>query len=178
MESKSGSFGGYLLGVGLFSAGFTSSVTAPLAAAITAGSLFHKNDSRWRENRVFYNGIWLLVVVAGFLFGISGVKPIPAIILAQAVNGLLLPVATIFLVIIVNDTKIIPPQHLNPRISNYLLLGVVMVTSFLGLVSISKVIFGLLNLQGQDLPFTILLIVSLLIMVWIYFFIRKIRVSD
>ena len=178
MESKSGSFGGYLLGVGLFSAGFTSSVTAPLAAAITAGSLFHKNDSRWRENRVFYNGIWLLVVVAGFLFGISGVKPIPAIILAQAVNGLLLPVATIFLVIIVNDTKIIPPQHLNPRISNYLLLGVVMVTSFLGLVSISKVIFGLLNLQGQDLPFAILLIVSLLIMVWIYFFIRKIRVSD
>ena len=175
MQSKSGPTGGYLLGIGLFAAGFTSSVTAPLAAAITARSLFHKTDQRWQEKRKFYNYSWLAVIVAGFLFGISDVKPIPAIILAQAINGLLLPVASIFLVIIINDVGIIPRQYLNARISNYLLLGVVMITSFLGFINISKVMATALGRQQQDTPVLPLLLISLLITIWIYFTIKKIR---
>ena len=178
MENNSGPLGGYLLGIGLFSAGFTSAVTAPLAAAVTAKSLFYKNDNRWLENKKFYNSIWLMVIMAGFMFGISGVKPIPAIILAQAINGLLLPVASIFLVIIVNDMKIIPRPYLNPPISNYLLLGVVMITSFLGLVNISKAVTALFNKQDQDLPAVALLLVSVVITLLIFFFIKKIRTNS
>lgn len=175
MENKSGALGGYLLAIGLFSAGFTSSVTAPLAAAITARSLFHKNDSRWQENRKFYNSVWLIVILAGFLFGISGVRPVPAIILAQAINGLLLPVASVFLVIIVNDAKIIPHRYLNPPVSNYLLLGVVMVTTFLGLVNISRALATLFNKQATALPVSVLLLIPAVITVLIYLLIKRIR---
>ena len=178
MEHKSGAFGAYVLAIGLFSAGFTSSVTAPLAAAITAKSLFHKNDRRWQENKAFYNSIWLLVVMAGFLFGISGVKPIPAIILAQAINGLLLPIATIFLVIIINDVKIIPSHYLNPPASNYLLLGVVMVTSFLGLINVSKVLTRLFTGPGRDLTPVVPLLVSGVVTIIIFFLLKKLRAKN
>ena len=176
MEKKSGAAGGYLLGAGLFAAGLTSSVTAPLAAAITARSLFHKSDHRWQENKRFYKSTWFIVVLAGFLFGISGIKPVPAIILAQAINGLLLPFATVFLVIIVNDVKIIPRPSLNPPISNYLLLGVVTATSFLGLVNISKATGMLSGGPGNPL-LAVLLSASAAITLLIFFIVRKVRTS-
>ncbi|MDN5212095.1 Nramp family divalent metal transporter [Fulvivirgaceae bacterium BMA12] len=177
MESKSGSWSGYLLGVGLFSAGFTSAVTAPLAAAITAKSLFHKDDDRWQENKKFYNGIWLLVIVAGFLFGVAGVKPIPAIILAQVINGLLLPVACIFLVIIVNDSTIIPGQYLNSGLSNYLLLAVVLITTFLGLNNIFKATLALFNLPNHHFSVIVILCISVAITIAIAYYVRKIRIG-
>ena len=175
MEKKSGAAGGYLLGAGLFAAGLTSSVTAPLAAAITARSLFHKSDHRWHENKSFYRGIWFIVVLAGFLFGVSGVKPVPAIIFAQAINGLLLPFASVFLVIIVNDAKIIPRPSLNPLISNYLLLGVVAVTSFLGLINISRATGMRSGAQSGTLLLPVSLSASVAITVLIFFMIRKVR---
>ena len=47
LEDKLGAWAGILLGVGLFAAGFTSSITAPLASAITAQSIIGQKNSHW-----------------------------------------------------------------------------------------------------------------------------------
>ncbi|MEZ4899275.1 MAG: hypothetical protein R2806_20690 [Saprospiraceae bacterium] len=43
-----------------------------------------------RENGTLFRASWMTVLSIGFLFGILDVKPVPAIILAQALNGILL----------------------------------------------------------------------------------------
>ena len=42
----------------------------------------------------------------GVLFGLAGVQPVPAILFAQAANGILLPAVAIFLLVTVSSRKI------------------------------------------------------------------------
>ena len=51
----------------------------------------------------------------GMVFGISGVRPVPVIILAQAFNGLLLPLVAVFLWITMNDRRFLGDAGVNSR---------------------------------------------------------------
>ena len=73
-------------------------------------------------------------------FGLAGVEPIPAIILAQALNGLLLPFVAVFLLLVVNDVRLMGREGLNGPLSNAALCVVVAVTVFLGLLGVSRAI--------------------------------------
>jgi Mn2+/Fe2+ NRAMP family transporter len=90
---------------GLFAAGFSSAVTAPLAAAIAARGLFSReeDDSNWKDTGPRYRAVWMAVLLCGALFGLLEVRPVPAILVAQALNGLLLPVVALFLLVVMND---------------------------------------------------------------------------
>ncbi len=142
LSQKFGVWTGFFFAIGLFSAGFTSAITAPLAANITVLSVINENDPRYG----YYKFTWVLVMLVGFLFGISGVKPIPIIILAQAINGLLLPLITIFIVLIINDKQFIPKLYRNTIFANLILLVVVGITTFLGLNNIEKAVTVALKL--------------------------------
>ena len=122
-----------LFAIGLFAAGFSSAVTAPLAAALTARSLLAEgpDDPRWSDASPRFRGVWLAVLGIGALFGLLEVKPIPAIVLAQALNGLLLPVVAVFLLLAVNDRRLVG-DHVNGLWSNAWSLAVVAVTVLLG----------------------------------------------
>ncbi|MGD8440675.1 MAG: Nramp family divalent metal transporter, partial [Holophagae bacterium] len=96
------------LAIGLFGAGLTSAVTAPLAAAITCRTLLSRADGPdWSETSVRYRAVWAGVLVFGVAFGVAEVQPIPAIILAQAFNGLLLPLIAVFLWLTMNDRDLL-----------------------------------------------------------------------
>jgi hypothetical protein len=60
------------------------------------------------------------------------VRPVPAIILAQAFNGLLLPLVAVFLLVAVNDRRLMGEQGLNGPWANALMAAVVWVTLVLG----------------------------------------------
>lgn len=117
---------------GLFAAGFSSATTAPLAAAVTARSLFGPADPRWSPTSWRYRAVWLVVLGVGIGFGVAGVRPIPAIILAQALNGVLMPFAAVFLLLVVNDRRLMGPAALNPPLANAFMGAVVAVTVVLG----------------------------------------------
>ncbi|MCU0389709.1 MAG: divalent metal cation transporter [Thermoflexibacter sp.] len=143
LNRQLGSWAGICFAIGLFSAGFTSSITAPLAANVSMDSIFGSHQANWKK---YLKWTWVVVMLVGFVFGISGIKPIPVIIVAQALNGLLLPLVTIFVMLIINDKKIIPEQYQNSFAGNLILLFVVGVTTFLGLNNIQKAILTMLNL--------------------------------
>lgn len=143
LQEKIGPAGKYLLGFGLFAAGFTSSVTAPLAAAITLKSLFgSKKPDKWTTGSLNFKLGWLVVLLIGIAFAAVNVKPIPAIILAQALNGFLLPFVSIFLFIVINNHKIIANQN-NPFVLNLLMIVVIFVTLILGLNSATKAFYSM-----------------------------------
>lgn len=102
-----GGWSGGFFALGLFAAGFSSAVTAPLAAALTARSLFAGNpdDANWQDGGRHYRAVWMTVLLCGALFGLLEVRPVPVILVAQALNGVLLPVVAVFLFVVMNDRR-------------------------------------------------------------------------
>jgi len=159
LNEKIGVAGKYLLGFGLFAAGFTSAVTAPMASAITLKSLFgNKNPEKWRPDSLYFKLGWGAILIIGIAFALGNVKPIPAIILAQAFNGFLLPFVSIFLFIVINNERIVGKKNSNPFIHNILMILVIFVTLILGLNSAGKAFYSTFysNIsQGNNLLFVI-----------------------
>ncbi len=127
-----------LFGFGLFAAGISSSITAPLAAAITAQSVYQQSTKNWSPQSLYFRLVWGIVLGIGLLFSLLDIKPIPAIIIAQAINGALLPIIAIFSLSIVNDIRLFPDGYTNSFIFNLLMLVVVSVACFLGLYNLFK----------------------------------------
>ncbi|MFO8098088.1 MAG: divalent metal cation transporter [Salinibacter sp.] len=97
LDPVAGSFATACFGLGLFAAGLTSALTAPLAAAAGICEVFG-----WETDPAApaYRLVWGSVLGAGLLFGLVGWDPLPAIVAAQAANGLLLPLVAAFLFVL------------------------------------------------------------------------------
>lgn len=124
-----GSAGKYLFGFGIFAAGFTSTITAPLAASLVAKGLFGW-DSELDKNKIRI--VWIIILTTGYILASVGYKPIEIIRIAQFANGLLLPLIAAFLIWVVNK-KDIMGQFVNSTLQNILAVFVLIVTLILGM---------------------------------------------
>ncbi len=139
VEPLLGKWARYIIGIGLFSAGISSAITAPLAAAYaTMGILGWEKNIKSAKSRM----VWVFILLTGTTFSMIGFKPIEAIVFAQVTNGILLPVVAIFLLWVMNY-KPIMGVNTNGLLSNILGIIVVLITFGLGLLSLAKV-FGLI----------------------------------
>ncbi|CAM1344794.1 Nramp family divalent metal transporter [Tenacibaculum amylolyticum] len=136
LEPLYGTASKYLLAIGLFAAGITSAITAPLAAAyVVKGSLGWDVSLKNRKFRM----VWASILILGILFSSLGVKPIQIIKIAQIANGLLLPLIAGILVWVMNSKKILG-NYTNTKTQNFIGLCILAFSIFLGLKSILKVI--------------------------------------
>jgi Mn2+/Fe2+ NRAMP family transporter len=136
LSSSLGNWAAAFFGLGLFAAGTSSAITAPLAAAITGQAIYGGEKLNWTTKSRNFRMVWVIVLLTGLGFGISNVKPIPAIIAAQAINGILLPVVAVFLLLAVNDGKLIEAKYLNSKAWNWVMGFVVAIATGLGLYNI------------------------------------------
>jgi len=176
-----GSWAGYFFGFGLFAAGLSSAITAPLASAITAQSLFaDERNTGWQEHSRNFRLVWLGVLLVGIVFGLLGIKPIPAIIIAQALNGIVLPFAAITLWIVVNDIQLMGKEALNGILSNIMTALIVIVTIILGVINVIKALINTFswNMPGEGLLFIISGIVVIIVAYPLYGVLRKKREGD
>lgn len=150
LASRIGRWGGVMFAFGLFAAGLSSAITAPLAAAITAQGLFAEDaDDHWSERGRRYRAVWMGVLAVGIAFGLTDVQPVPAIIIAQALNGIVLPLAATFLFMVVNDRNVMG-RHVNGTASNVVMAIVVLVTIVLGTSNVLKAAFRAMGLPTPD----------------------------
>jgi manganese transport protein len=147
MSDKVGSWGAAAMAVGLFAAGFSSAITAPYAASIISTTVFGAT-STWKVRLV-----WGSVLLTGFAFGISGVRPIPVILAVQAINGLILPLLTVYLIFVVNDARIVTRQYVPGAVYNLVLLSILFIVL---LISLNNVDRSLIAWFGLDSPHLIL----------------------
>ena len=126
-------------GVGLFAAGLTSSITAPLAAAYAAsGALGWGSDLRGGRFRLLWGSVLLTGMLCGMFLGGS---PYQVILLAQAGNAVMLPLTPILLLVAVNHVGIMG-RHRNSRLANA--AGVLLVLVIFGLsLGLLARVFGL-----------------------------------
>ena len=122
LEPILGSYSSYIFNFGLFVAGITSAVTAPLAASIAVTeALGWKNDpSSFR-----FKLVWIIILLIGVLFAYFGTKPLQAILFAQATNALLLPFLALFLFYVVNNSRLMG-SHKNTITINMIALMIIM----------------------------------------------------
>lgn len=139
-----------LFAVGLFAAGFTSAITAPLAAALTARSLFDSGDG-WEDEQRLFRAVWLGVLLVGVGFGAAGVPPIPAIIAAQAFNGLLLPLVAAFLLVVVNDPSVVGEAGCNGPLANAAMSVATAVAVLLGVAGVVRAFTRTFSLPAPSL---------------------------
>lgn len=156
-QNKVGFMGSFALGLGLFAAGFSSAITSPYAASLIASTVLgaeKKNITRFA---------WMSVLLTGFVFGISGIKPIPVILAVQALNGLILPLLTYFLILIVNDSKVVPSRHRHAAWYDMVLLAILGITLVIGFNNVDKAITSAFALQAVN-HFAFILITTIVIL--------------
>ena len=136
LEPVYGTAAKYFLGIGLFAAGITSSITAPLAAAYVANSCFGWKASL-KDNR--FRLSWIFILILGVSLSFLKLKPIEIIKFAQISNGILLPVFALFLLWIVNKTSELR-KYKNGYLLNSVSVVIVLITMILGIKSIMKVL--------------------------------------
>jgi NRAMP (natural resistance-associated macrophage protein)-like metal ion transporter len=123
----------FLFGMGFFAAGMSSAVTAPYAAAFAASGVLG-----WTEkNTTSFRLVWIGVILVGLVVSLFDFNPISVIVFAQVANGIILPVASIFLLLVLNDRKKMGDLANNFQ-SNLLGIIVISVVSFIGIWNIVK----------------------------------------
>ncbi len=139
LEPLLGGWAKYCISIGLFAAGVSSAITAPLAAAYATTGILG-----WGRNlnSLRFRFIWILVLLTGVVFSVIGFNPINAIVFAQVANGILLPVIAIYLLWVMNSRKIMG-KNVNTALSNIFGAIVVLIASGLGLRSLLHV-FGII----------------------------------
>ena len=100
LEPLYGSFSKFVLAIGLFSAGLTSSITAPLAAAYVVNGCL---DLGLNRKSLVFKFIALLVLLIGLFSSFFQINSIEIIKFAQITNGILLPLVVIFLFVLANN---------------------------------------------------------------------------
>ena len=135
-----GSWATVIFGIGLFAAGITSTLTAPLTAAFAcSGILGWGEDMKEMRFKVF----WVIVLAFGiFATCTLGASPTQIILFAQAANALLLPITGILLLIVSNDAAIMK-EYKNKTWFNILVVIVIAIFLFIAARNMRAFITGL-----------------------------------
>lgn len=135
LEPLFGDVSKYILAIGLFAAGITSAITAPLAAAFVAsGCLGWSSNMKSKK----FRAVWIIILVSGVLFSSLGIEPIDIIKFAQVANGILLPVIAGLLIWIMNKKSVLGAykNSVKQNIFSLLILGI---SILLSLAAVNKV---------------------------------------
>ncbi len=163
LQTDIGSWAAWALGIGLFAAGFSSAITSPYAASLIASTVLRS------QNKNHARLVWIIVLLTGFGFGISGVKPIPVILAVQALNGFVLPLITYFLIRMVNDANLVKPEFQHAAWYNGVLLLIFGTTALIGINNINKAISDAFKITSH-FEIVVVLTIALLVVVAVQLF--------
>ena len=128
-----GDFSKYFISIGLFSAGITSSITAPIATSYALSSIFNYKPE-WKEKK--FKIVSIIIILIGCFFSSTSYNPIYIIKLAQFVNGLFLPIIGISLLWAVNQTHYLG-NYINTKYYNVIGLLIIILSILISLRSLS-----------------------------------------
>lgn len=129
-----GSFTNIIFGIGFFAAGMSSAITAPYAAAFASSGILN-----WKggQNSKGFRAVWMGVLLAGMTVSLLNLKPLSVIVFAQVANGIILPMASIFLLVVLNNRRQMG-QLVNTLCQNIIGGIIILIVSALGLWNIFK----------------------------------------
>ena len=128
--------GTWVVGGGLFAAGLTSAIAAPIAAGWTVcGVMGWSTDAQSRPFKM----VALSVLGAGLTFALVIPRPDLLIITAQATNAVLLPLIAGILLAVANS-GLLPAPYRNRRLHNTMAVSVMLLVIILSLSKVTSLV--------------------------------------
>ena len=135
-----GVYAKYLFAIGLFGASMLAMAVVPLATAYSLSEAlgFEKGLSRsFREAPIFLGIFTALIILGGVVAMIPSIPPFTLLLVAQSINGILLPVLLIAILRLINNPEIMG-EYCNSTWFNVLAYGTTFIVSALSITLIGK----------------------------------------
>ncbi|HSS36545.1 MAG TPA: Nramp family divalent metal transporter [Patescibacteria group bacterium] len=149
LEPVAGRLAELLFAVGLFGASVLAATIMPISTAYVICEAFGWESGvgkRFGDARAFF-GIYTLVLVVGALVVlIPGIDLLPVILASQNLQGLLLPIVLVFMVLLVNDKRLMG-RHANGRPLNVIAWACVGLVVALDVVLLATTALGVFGIQ-------------------------------
>lgn len=133
LKPLAGKYCFYLFAFGLLNASVFSACILPLSTAysVCEGMGWEVGvNRRFREAPQFYTLYTAIIIIGASIILLPGIKLIPIMLLSQATNGILLPFVLIFMLLLVNNKRLMG-SHTNSRVYN--ILTVITIVLMIGL---------------------------------------------
>jgi NRAMP (natural resistance-associated macrophage protein)-like metal ion transporter len=147
LEPLAGNLAELLFGIGLFGASVLAATIMPISTAFVICEAFGWESGvgkRFRDAPAFFSIYTFVLFLGALVVLLPGLDLIPVIVGSQYLQGLLLPIVLVFMVLLVNDQRIMG-RHRNGRVANVLAWGAVGIVVVLDAILIGV---GLLSLVG------------------------------
>jgi len=131
-----GIYAAKLFAIGLFFAAFLGACILPISTAyfICEGiGLESGINKSFDEAPQFYIIMGFLILIGACILMVPGISLIPLFILSQVVNGILLPFIVVFMVLIINNKKIMK-EYVNSFLMNIAIMAGVVVLTILSVL--------------------------------------------
>lgn len=138
LKPLAGKYCSYLFAFGLLNASLFAASILPLSTAfVVCEGMGWENgvNKKFSEAPQFYGLYSLLIFLGAGIILLPGIPLLPVMYISQVINGIVLPVLLIFILILINDKKLMG-DNINKRVYNFLSWATV-----IGLILLS---FGLL----------------------------------
>lgn len=171
---------GNIFSILLLNSSLIGAAALTLSTSYAYGDVFKVNHSlhrKWSEAKGFYTIYTVMIVLAAGIVLIPNAPLGLMTILVQALAGVLLPSATVFLVLLCNDPHILGPW-VNKPWQNTLSIIIVGVLVMLSLILAATTIFPNLDVNMLVYILGSILVVTLLIVGVVQFFHRKKGVDE
>lgn len=138
-----------LFGVGLFGASVLAASIMPISTAFVICEAFGWESGvgkRFRDAPIFFGIYTFLLVVGALVVLIPGLDLIPVIVASQNLQGLLLPIVLVFMLVLVNDERLLG-RYRNGRRLNVIAGAAIGVVILLDLVLLGVAALGLVGIR-------------------------------
>jgi Mn2+/Fe2+ NRAMP family transporter len=122
LEPLAGKLAEALFGFGLFGASVLAATIMPISTAFVICEAFGWESGvgkRFRDAPAFFSIYTFVLAIGALIVLVPGLDLIPIIVGSQYVQGLLLPIVLVFMVLLVNDERLMG-KHRNGRVANVL----------------------------------------------------------
>lgn len=132
LEPVLGNAAPFAISIGLFAAGLSSAIASPTGAAATISSLLGWQGGMESKK---YKFVFTCIIIIGIITSALGFEPLQILLVAQALNGIILPTVAILIFIVINKRNLMG-NYVNTVWLNIIGGIVVIVVTFLGLYSL------------------------------------------
>jgi len=144
LKPLAGKYCSYLFAFGLLNASLFAASILPLSTAfLVCEGMGWENgvNKKFSEAPQFYGLYSLLIFFGAGIILIPGVPLLPVMYISQVINGIVLPVILIFMLLLINDKKLMG-EHVNRGGYNFLSWATVVILIALSMVLIGFMIWG------------------------------------
>jgi len=144
LEPVAGAQAKYLFAFGLFGASMLGASVLPLSTAYAISEAFGWQSGvgeRLSEAPRFFALFTLIIIVGAGLVLVPGVELVPIMVFSQVINGTLLPLTLVFMLLLVNNKRLLG-RYVNGPFYNLVVWATVALLTVLVVLMLARMVTG------------------------------------